>query len=206
MWRITRANDCFLLYWHMNKCKKKYLAEMNSAPAFFQLCNFSLQHTAIIELQKFYDSGSSSSLESLLNVCENHKRYFRKVRYEDFINPRTDDLFERKEIKVDVYADIQKCRQMIRDTDVKSKNLKGRRDRYYAHLDSKYRDSEDCLIEDFPLTFNDITKLFDVAAKVCNMMLEDLCGETFCCNSSNVYDIDNLLEKMNSNWNLENLE
>lgn len=77
---LTYIDSCFELNKYLHSAEKQYLAQMNIAPAFFQLSRSALIHTAIIDLAKLYDKDKRAaiSLRKLLVTCKENKSLFNK--------------------------------------------------------------------------------------------------------------------------------
>lgn len=199
--RLTFINDCFELFKHLTNCNKEYKNEINEFPAFYQLSLKSFLHNVIIELAKIYDFSTeknATGVIKLLNLCESNTNLFlRKYSYEitDYYPNKTPQTCTES---IDVRCDIKKAREALESkklNDIRDK-LRGQRDKFYAHLDKEYQMDSSKLINDFPLSYDEIKYLISTVEGICNDLLYDLCRTTYVCQTSNWNDIDNVLSVM----------
>lgn len=188
--RITHARDCFELYRYLLQCREKYLDLMNISPGFFQLVEYSLNHTFLIELAKIYDDrkDNKTGLKKLLNQCKQNQSLFMLEYQDEYIDVETDLPVITGVHTINVLADISLLEAEMENLVPILDNLKARRDKWYAHLDKAYEDGVK-LSEDFPLSFNDVDQLFAFADKVCNRLLMDLTRGVFLTKSTNALDL-----------------
>ena len=194
--RITYTNDCFELYKHLIESKTKYLAELNFAPAFFQLIFSSLLHTVFIETAKLFDDKSSTSLFKLIEISRQNTSLFKTSRDVGHVDCETDKYVLGKTISIDVFSELNDCRQLLKSVSKERENLRNRRNKYYAHLDEVYKNNNGKLEKDFPLSFKDMKKLLKVASELCNKISIIYDESIRAVQSSNVFDVDNLFKKL----------
>lgn len=192
--RITYLNDCFELHKLMINSQKEYISEINEFPAFYQLAEKSFIHVCIIELAKLYDYGSDAGLNKLINICESNKNLFLKSFNNEITDCDTGEIVRKYEITVDIKKDLQEARNEIENLNEKIGNLKGQRDKFYAHLDKEYQKNPSSLITDYPLNYGDIKELIKTATLICNTFYQDLCRTAHMCQTSNWNDINNVFE------------
>lgn len=200
LYRIVNANDQYRLYCYLHERKADRLEELNMAPAFFSTVFDSLKQCFVIEIFKLYDINSDTGLIKLFNICMNCSKLFPNKRYNEFHQTdlktgKTVDTL-RDEIKIDVMQDINKLRKELIDKESIVNNLRGQRDKFYAHLDKKYFMNKRDLSKDFPVSFDDVELLLDFAGEMCNTLLLDLCGEAIFYQSSNYDDVKNILDQL----------
>lgn len=194
--RITYTNDCFELYKHLIESKTKYFVEMNFAPAFFQLTYSSLLHTVFIETAKLFDNISSTSLFKLIEISRQNTSLFKTSRDVGYIDCDTDKYVLEKTISIDIFSELNDCRQLLKSVSKERENLRNQRNKFYAHLDEAYKDNNGKLQKDFPLSFKDMKKLLQVASELCNKISLIFDESIHAVQSSNVFDVDNLLKKL----------
>ena len=194
--RITYTNDCFELYKHLIDSKRKYLAEMNFAPAFFQLTYSSLLHTVFIETAKLFDDKSQTSLFKLINICRENVSLFKTTRDFGYVDCDTDKYVLEKTISIDFNKELADCRQLLKNVSRERENLRNQRNKYYAHLDEAYKDNNGKLEKDFPLSFKDMKKFLQIASEVCNKISVMFDESIYAVQTNNVFDVDNLFKKL----------
>lgn len=194
--RITYTNDCFELYKHLIDSKRKYLAEMNFAPAFFQLTYSSLLHTVFIETAKLFDDKSQTSLFKLINICRENVSLFKTTRDIGYVDCDTDKYVLEKTISIDFNKELADCRQLLKKFSRERENLRNQRNKYYAHLDEAYKDNNGKLEKDFPLSFKDMKKFLQIASEVCNKISVMFDESIYAVQTNNVFDVDNLFKKL----------
>ena len=177
---------------------------MNVAPAFFQLTEYSLQHTFMIELAKLYDDKrdkhnkieNKTGLRELLRQCEENKHLFLTEQLIDAsVDCDTGELAYREKNTVSVLDDIKELKVEWDSKKPLLDSLRKCRNKWYAHLDYKYQIPER-VEEAFPLTFGEVEELLEFAKKICNKLLADLNRGVFVTRSSNVHDVDELFERV----------
>ena len=173
--RITYTNDCFELYKHLIDSKRKYLAEMNFAPAFFQLTYSSLLHTVL---------------------CRENVSLFKTTRDIGYVDCDTDKYVLEKTISIDFNKELADCRQLLKNVSRERENLRNQRNKYYAHLDEAYKDNNGKLEKDFPLSFKDMKKFLQIASEVCNKISVMFDESIYAVQTNNVFDVDNLFKKL----------
>ncbi len=194
--RITYTNDCFELYKHLIDSKRKYIAEMNFAPAFFQLTYSSLLHTVFIETAKLFDDKSQTSLFKLINICRENVSLFKTTRDIGYVDCDTDKYVLEKTISIDFNKELADCRQLLKNVSRERENLRNQRNKYYAHLDEAYKDNNGKLEKDFPLSFKDMKKFLQIASEVCNKISVMFDESIYAVQTNNVFDVDNLFKKL----------
>lgn len=195
-YRITYTNDCFQLHKFLIQGRNKYLKQMNLAPAFFQLSYSSLLHTVIIELFKLFDPSSKTGLFNLLELCRQNTNLFPTQRKIGCIDCDTDKYIIHNVLSIDMSKELAECRKSLKEISKELENLRNWRNKFYAHLDEKYRNNEDNLTKYFPLNYKNIEKVLETAAMVCNKISVLLDGNASSCQSSNVFDVDNIFKKL----------
>lgn len=202
LFRIVYANDKYKLYYFLQERKSDRLEELNMAPAFFVTVFDALQQSFLIETFKLYDIKSDTGIIKLLNKCENSNKLFPTKGYSVFheIDPLTDEIKDtlRDEYQINVLSDINKFRIELAEKDRVINNLRGQRDKYYAHLDNKYFNNQQNISIDYPLLFKDVGELLDFAGVICNTLLRDLCGRVISNNSMNYDDIKYILNSLHN--------
>lgn len=196
--RLTNINDCFLLYKKLLTYQNEMNSEMNIAPAFFQMVMYSLEHTYIIDLFKFYDRDrNSKGLRKAINLCEQHSALFPKER----IIGKDIKTNKDKIVKINVIKDIREAREKLTNIEPVVDYLKGRRDSYYAHTDKNYIDDIPKLSSDYPLSYKQIADLIHLANNILNTLLQDLCGEVVAQRSTNYDDVTKLFSILKAHQN-----
>lgn len=194
--RITYTTDCFELYKHLIDSKRKYLAEMNFAPAFFQLTYSSLLHTVFIETAKLFDDKSQTSLFKLINICRENISLFKTTRDIGYVDCDTDKYVLEKTISIDFNKELADCRQLLKNVSRERENLRNQRNKYYAHLDEAHKDNNGKLEKDFPLSFKDMKNFLQIASEVCNKISVMFDESIYAVQTNNVFDVDNLFKKL----------
>ena len=197
--RITYANDCFELHKFLIQSKKTYLNQMNLAPAFFQLTYSSLLQTVIIELFKLFDPKADTGLYKLVEICRLNTNLFPDKKEIGYVDCDTDKYFVDKVLPVDMNLELAECRKLLKGITEELECLRKWRNKFYAHLDSESRNNEDMLIKSYSLTYENIKQIFEVAKGICNRISVLLDGSANTCQSSNVFDVDNLFTKLTEN-------
>lgn len=188
---LAHINDCFLLHKKLLTYKTEMNAEMNIAPAFFQIVMYSLEHTYMVDLFKLYDrDGNAKGLRKAINLCEQHSTIFPKER----IMFRDTEHNYNEVVKINVIKDIKEIRKKLDLIDPVVNSLKGRRNNYYAHADKAYVDNLPKLASDYPLSFKQVADMIRTANEILNTLLRDLCGEAVAESSTNYDDVKNIFE------------
>lgn len=192
--RITYLNDCFMLHMLMINSQKDYLSEINEFPAFYQLSEKSFIHICIIELAKLYEYSdkSVSGIEKLINLCEANQNLFLKKVHNELTDCENNEVVRSYDIKIDIKKDITEARSKLKDLCPIISNLKGQRDKFYAHLDKAYQNNPNALVTDYPLNYGEIKKLIHTVTLICNTFYQDLCRTAHACQTSNWDDIKNV--------------
>lgn len=200
LFRIVHVNDKYRLYRYLIERENDRLDELNMAPAFFTIVMEALQQSFMIEIFKLFDSNSKTGLVKLLNICMNSNKQFPVERNNIFheINLDTgetiDTLYDN--IKINAKKDIKELELKLKEKEEIINNLRGQRDKYYAHLDKEYFVKKDNISKKFPFLFYDMEELIDFAEEICNTLLIDLCGQSIYYNSTNYNDIKNILDTL----------
>ena len=197
--RITYLNDCFQLHKLMINSQKEHFSEINEFPALYQLAKKSFIYVCIIELAKLYEYGSESGLKKLISICDANHNLFQKKIHNEIIDCCTDKVVKSDDIKVEIQNDIAKAKKKLENLARVIENLKGQRDKFYAHLDKEYQDEPTALSNDYPLNYGEIKQLIDAATNICNTFYQDLCTTSHACQTSNWDDINNVF-KMVKEW------
>ncbi|MCR4943752.1 MAG: hypothetical protein K5986_04720 [Clostridium sp.] len=197
-YRITYANDCFELHKFLIQSKAKYLNQMNISPAFFYLSYSSLFHTVVIELSKLFDPKSKTGLYDLLNVCRDNINLFPTKREIGYIDCDTDEYVVHKILSIDMNKELADCRKLLKNISKELENLRNWRNKFYAHLDEKYRNDKNNinLINDFPLNYGNINRILETAKKLCNKISDLLDRSANICQGSNVFDVESLFKQL----------
>lgn len=192
--RITYLNDCFKLHKLMINSQKEYLAEINEFPAFYKISKKSFIYVCIIELAKLYERGNknTSGIEKLINICDANQNLFLKKIHNEITDCDTDKIVESYDTKIDIQKDIQNAKDKLKSLETVIENLKGQRNKFYAHLDKDYQKNPSALAKDFPLNYGEIEKLIYTAVSICNMFYKDLCNTEYVCHTANWNDIKNV--------------
>lgn len=202
LYRIVYANDKFCLYKYLCERKQDRLDEMNIAPGFFSTVFDALRQSFIIEVFKLYDIKSDTGLVKLLNICRNCYKTFPCKTYNEFhqIDIKTGETIYtlRDEVEINIIQDITQLKNKLSEKEGIINNLRGQRDKYYAHLDKKYFNDDLSISDDYPFSFNDVELLLDFAGEVCNTLLVDLCGEKVSPQSTNYNDIKYILDRLHN--------
>lgn len=192
--RITYLNDCFELHKLMISSQKEHLSEINEFLAFYQLAKKSFLYVCIIELAKLYEYGSESGLKKLIDICDaNHNLFLKKI-HNEIIDCGSDKVVKSYDIKIEIKRDIAKAKKRLENLAGVIENLKGQRDKFYAHLDKEYQDKPSDLSNDYPLNYGEINELIDAATNICNTFYQNLCRTSHACQTSNWNDINNIFK------------
>lgn len=190
--RITYINDCFNLHKLMISSQKEHRAEINEFPVFFNISNKSFVHVCIIELAKLYEYKSDSGIEKLITICDANQNLFLKKIPNEITDCDTDKIIRNYDIKIDIQKDIQDAKNKLESLETVIENLKGQRDKFYAHLDKEYSENPSALTKNFPLNYEEIKNLIDTATSICNRFYKDLCRTEYVCQTMNWDDINNV--------------
>lgn len=193
--RITYVNDCFMLYKHITETKSTNIAEMNIAPAFFQLILSSLLHTVFIETANLFDMNSSKSLFRLINICRDNSSIFNTKKNSNDINC-TDEYNVEKISTINVEKILNDCSFLLKNVSRELENLINQGNKFYAYLDELYKDNNEKLEKDFCITYGDIEKLFQISSKVCNKISIAFDESIHSVQSSNIFDIDKVFNRL----------
>lgn len=194
--RITYVTDCFEIYKHLKDLKKKYLKQLNYAPAFFSTITYSLVNTFIIELWKLYDNRSLTSIWSLIPQSQKNKSLFMKKHKIGYLDEDTNECKDISSVQIDIDNELMDCRKLLNNNAKRIDNLRNQRNKFFAHLDKNYGNNTKKLVDDFPVTFKDIEILLQTANEICNKISVAFDESWHFTKSSNVFDIDNLLKKL----------
>lgn len=194
--RITYVTDCFEIYIHLNDLKKKYLKQLNYAPAFFSTISYSLVNTFIIELWKLYDHKSLTSIQNLINQSQKNKTLFMKEHKNGYLDEDTNECKDLNSIQIDIDDELRDCRKLLNKNAKRIDNLRNQRNKFFAHLDENYKNNTKKLADDFPVTLKDIKILLQTANEICNKITVAFDESWHLTKSSNVFDIDHLLKKL----------
>lgn len=195
---LTYIDSCFELHEYLYSAEKQYLAQMNIAPAFFQLSRSALIHTAIIDLSKFYDKDKRAaiSLRKLLVTCKENKSLFKKKYFEDNSPLLRNAFTDGNNIDMDKilqgFFDCLDGKDGGKLPEYVTK-LKELRDKKLAHLDENADEFISCK---GGLTRIMARTLIDTAIGMCRKLSVCLTGKDNLCQSSNALDVEDLLKKL----------
>ena len=134
---------------------------MSKYNAFFSMVPYSLNRLFMMELAKILDSSRESlHLDKLIEYAQNNKE---KFSVDEFIKanperPLLKELTERYEGIKD--EDIEEIKHDLEATADIRKKIKGYRDQNLAH--------DDINKKDFPISIDEVKKIFDLIAKILN--------------------------------------
>ena len=120
----------------------EYKKTTHLSGAFFHFVEQALQTDIIVTLDKLYDEKGERSLIKYLSQVEMH----------------LSKIFDRKEIQSQINE--------IKNADALLKKISINRNKFYAHYDIKYFDNPAKLIEDAPLSLEELSNLVELTKKI----------------------------------------
>ena len=122
--------------------------DVKLAPVIFLPMTESLLVDSVISLAKLYEPSSYGNLNKFL----------------EFVEKNTDNLnwAHGKLTK----AQVQAQKALIASKETQIKNVRGQRDKYFAHHDKKYFTASDKVGADYPLSIEDVEDLVELARKI----------------------------------------
>src|SRR5262245_48614603 len=132
----SRLASYVALYRRLHELRSERLAEMNTAPGFFQVVIDALFSVIVLWVHKMFDEKSERGLANFLTFCECNRELFelkelkRRKNYPDGHWM----LKNRKPVTID---SIDKDRERIKKLE-SLPSFKLRRDKFHAHFDKKY--------------------------------------------------------------------
>lgn len=189
---LYQLNSFYLLNKHLKQKSnhQEFLNAMNKAPAFFSLAINSFHYSAIMGLARIFEPASrdSKSIYKFLNFIEgNHKKIFKN------------DLITKKKLGRDSDIDestVRKHREILTGVEPIISNLITWRDKAFAHNDKKYFKDRDALGKDFPITYEEIQKLIELAGEILNTYQVGYNGSYTQIIPSNTFDVDTVLKAL----------
>lgn len=174
-----------------------YNDQINLAPGFFTLSQYSLSKCLLIELGKLYcGSGQEKTMSKLLNQVHGNFQLFPKQISTPF--QWEDDPTRAPEVRIttiNMNNDLAEAKKQLESMAPIVTRLKSRRDTSLVHNDPKYFHGKLNPIWDFPISIADVNTLIYFAAGFCNKMLSYLDGRVIAYQSQNADDLNELLEK-----------
>lgn len=185
--------ETFRLYKGIKSFVPQYKKEINYISNFLQVTLISLQTTFIMETVKLVDIRGMKNIFKLLALCENNYKTFpTEFSYEVLLEEcgKKEKFIDR----INIREDLNRSQEILADYSDLINNLKGLRDKYYAHPDKEYFFDVKQAFLDFNINGDKFEKLLDDLLKILNMLLNDLCREQYCITNSSIGDVENILK------------
>lgn len=186
-----KLSDYADLYRRLHERRKDRLDEMNMAPAFFQTVIDILLSSIIIYTHNLFDPRAERGFINFLKFIENNIKIFNILELKKRIkHPDRDWVSNHKSITFEtIQEDIVKINQIE-----SLPSFKLRRDKAQAHLDKEYFFDKSKLSDDAPLTWGDFKQIVEVMDDIINRYSVAYDGEILCLTTTNINDIDHLLD------------
>lgn len=181
------------LYRRLHERRADRFAEMNIAPAFFQVVTVALSSSIILWADKLLNKHSERGILNFLTFIEHNRDIFaieelkRRKNY-----PDGHWMLDREPI---TFENIKEDRKRIQSLEFLP-NIKTRRDKFYAHFDKKYFFDRESLAEDAPLEWGDFENMIDIISDIFNRYSAAYDGQLFSFRPININDIDYLLNRL----------
>ena len=192
--RIVWINDYLTVYKSVSDASVEYNNEINMAPAFFQISLDAIRYSFCMELAKLYGkSENEGTIKGLIKLIRNNKNLF-PTEVKEGCYWFEGDLGNPVDIKsIDIAEELSKYEKDLEELESIVQKVRGRRNRCLAHNDKKYFINPEQVARDFPLNFDEATRLVNFGEDFCNNMLAYLSDQRMYCKSSNANDLNNLL-------------
>jgi hypothetical protein len=181
------------LYRRLHERRADRLAEMNMAPAFFQVVIDALFSAIVLWVDKLFSERSERGLANFLMFCEYNLSIFGIKELQRRRNyPDGHWMLDREPI---TFQTIQDQRDRINN--LKSlRSFKLRRDKFHAHFDKEYFFDGARLSKDAPLKWSDLEELIEVMKDIVNTYSAAYDGNLHELEPMNVTDVDYLLDRL----------
>ena len=198
---IFFASDCLACYKSILDGSSKYNNQINIAPGFFSVSLHALSKCLCIELSKlFLGSGDEKTMHKFINVAKANQNIFPKEKisvcdWEDDSKLPPTQITE----KINIAKDLQDAEMQLEQLQPILSRLKGRRDQFLVHNDSKYFDGTNRPEWAFPISISDVQALIYFSAGFCNKLLSYLDNRVVAYRSTNADDLEQLLLHVQAN-------
>jgi hypothetical protein len=186
---------CYIrLYRRLHERRTDRLAEMNVAPAFFQIITDALFSSIVLWVDKILGHRSERGLVNFLSFIESNLKIFtisELQRRKDYPNGHW--MLQRDPIFLET---INSDREKIKAIEA-LKSFKVRRDKFHAHFDKKYFFNLDKLSEDSPIVWGDLEKVLEVSTEIINTYSAAYDGNLYVTEPMNATDVDVVLDIIN---------
>lgn len=163
MHHIMWANNYYTAYNSTYDCIPDYYDEMIKASGFFTIARYALISNIIMEVCKLFDKREEKNMWALVSRCRDSQDCLSGVKYKA--------LWEKERPVVDINQLLSLAEKKLSTFEKSVANLKGRRDKYYAHSDKEFFSQGRSLTEKYPVSDEEIRGLLDFAAGFCNSIL-----------------------------------
>jgi hypothetical protein len=190
----SRLASYVALYRRLHELRSERLAEMNTAPGFFQVVIDALFSVIVLWVHKMFDERSERGLANFLTFCEYNRQLFelkelkRRKNYPDGHWM----LKNRKPVTID---SINEDRERIKKLE-SLPSFKLRRDKFHAHFDKKYFFDRQKLAHEAPLKWSDLTEVVETMKDIINGYSADYDGSLYAVEPINVTDVGHLLDRL----------
>jgi hypothetical protein len=189
---IHRFIDCIAVYRQIQERKTDRLEVIDQSPAFFGIVESALFTSIVLWGDKLLDERGERGLFNFLTFVEYERKWLT-----------TAELQRRKEypnghwmldarIPITVES-IEHDRQKIRSLEA-LKSFRIRRDKFHGHFDKEYFFDRERLQLEAPLRWDDLEEAGNVMGALINRYSVDFDGTIFSWNTSNIDDLDVLLQ------------
>lgn len=178
------------LYRRLHERRADRLAEMNAAPAFFQVVIDALFSVIVLWVDKLFDEKGERGFFNFLAFVEHNRKILavselkRRKHY-----PDGHWMLNRKPIALETIEDHRK-----RIRDVKSlPSFRIRRDKFHAHFDKEYFFERTKLAEEAPLKWGDLAQIKELMSDILNTFSAAYDGKLYELEYMNINDVDHVL-------------
>lgn len=189
--------DYVHLFRAIQKLKKKYVFEINYAPAFFSLIIKSVFSTIILWADKLLDERGQRGIFDFLRFVEASIGIFEIEALKCRRNFPDDHwvLRERRKDGELTVKHVAKDKERLRKLRC-LQNTKTRRDKYHAHFDRKYFFDLHSLDRDAPVAIRDLGNAVRALWSILNKYSAAYDGMLYTRTSANITDVEHILRHL----------
>lgn len=189
--------DYVHLFREIQKLKKRYVFEINYAPAFFALITKSIFSTIILWADKLFDEKGQRGIFDFLRFVEASVDIFAIEALKCRRNFPDDHwvLRERRKEGELTIKHVAKDKDRLRNLKC-LQSTKTRRDKYHAHFDKKYFFDLNRLDRDAPVAIRDLGNAVRALWSILNKYSAAYDGKWYPSTAANINDIEHILRHL----------
>ena len=188
---IHRFRDAVDIFRQINERKKDHLAELNLAPAFFQVTEDTLFTTIVLWADKLFDEKGERGLFNFLAFVEYNRHWLSPAELQRRRNYPDDHWMLQGRTPITAQS-LEQDREKIRTLGA-LRSIRLRRDKFHGHFDKDYFFDRSRFAKEAPITFEDLNTAGEVMGSILNDYSVDFDGEMFSWNTMNIDDLSSLL-------------